>query len=188
MINTIYWIRHGESVANTYKYLHSMILDPILKPNGQDQIICASKSILDCNIQLILCSPLIRSIESGKIIKNYLQSHCDNQPLDFIIDSTILEGGLGLDNMPINNIICYSKNIGQVIPFISQYGRFRKNLNKYCRKYTNIAIVGHQKTNSEFIKKMTNQTILPMKNGEIVKMTLYDGKVTCLENYLRKCE
>ena len=166
MINNIYWIRHGQSVANTHKYLHSIYLDPPLTEIGQAEILNVAVTLKNKNIDLIICSPLIRSIESGMIIKNYLHVHSGLDPI-LVTWNNISEKGFGLDNISINNIIsCIQpKTLKDSLSSGSNFDTFNNELNKIIKKYKNIVIVGHEKINSIYIKKLTNQSIMPMKNG-----------------------
>lgn len=63
----IYWIRHGESFSNTSELNHN-IIDPCLTTNGINQCNDLKKKIkfdgLDNKIDLIVISPLTRSIET----------------------------------------------------------------------------------------------------------------------------
>lgn len=190
MTNTIYWIRHGQSVANTYKYLHSIILDPILTELGKEQMLEVSKILVENDIELIICSPLIRSIESGHILKKYIETHKRYSP-KMVISFHMTEKGLGLDNISINGLgfLITKNNLAK--RFFRNgskhlFNDFNRELLDYSGKYKNIAIVGHDHTNADFIKRLSNQQITPMKNGEIIKMVLNNNNVESMENYLKK--
>lgn len=66
-IKTIYWIRHGEALSNVSE-LNSQIIDPSLTFNGLSQCNKLKKHIkisgIDSKIDLIVCSPLLRALET----------------------------------------------------------------------------------------------------------------------------
>lgn len=187
MINTIYWIRHGQSVANTHKYLHPIYLDPPLTELGQSQILDASHALNASDVDIILCSPLIRSIESGKIIQGYLKCHTEKHPKLIILNS-LVEKGIGLDNIAVHSLINCTKptNLINRIMGKSPYKSFLEELREICKKYRNIVIVGHENINNEYIRKLCNIDITPMKNGEIIMLTMSNFRIVSVENYLRK--
>ena len=187
MINTIYWIRHGQSVANTHKFLHPIYLDPPLTELGQEQMSNVGRALFDEDIEIIICSPLIRSIESAKIIQSYIKFHGKNCPKLVMLPS-LCEKGIGLDNVSIHSLLYCKKPITfiQNVFKVSQFKIFEQKLIEIAGTYKKIAIVGHENINNEYIKKLADQEIPSMKNGEIVKLTMSDNKIVALENYLRR--
>jgi len=180
----IFWIRHGESVANTFNYLHSLVLDPGLTNLGKKQMLDLAKNIVNENIEIIICSPLQRSIESGQIIKSYIETIHKSSP-KICVSNTIKESGLGLDNIALyktDNIINKLINFS---PF-SFYHSFYQLLENVMKENKKILIIGHQNVNSKYIQLLTSITIEPMKNGDIIKINVNKNKEYILEKILKK--
>lgn len=179
----IFWIRHGESVANTFNYLHSLVLDPGLTNLGRKQMLEVGKKLINENIEIIICSPLKRSIESGQIIKSYIETISKISP-KLYITNTIKESGLGLDNIALHETDSIINKIKNFSPF-SFYNSFYKLLESFIKHNKKIIIIGHQHVNSKYINLLTNISITPMSNGEIIKMNVNQNKEYSLEKYLK---
>jgi len=184
MESEIFWIRHGESVANTFNYLHSLVLDPDLTNLGRKQMLEVAKNILSENIEIIICSPLKRSVESAYIIKSYIETLSNNSP-KLYISSSIKESGLGLDNMALYKNDTIMNKIINILPF-SFYNSFYQLIESIMKHHKKIMIIGHQNVNTKFIQLLTNITIEPMKNGDIIKINVARNKEYSLEKYLKK--
>lgn len=63
----IYFLRHGESVANTQGILCGTT-DVNLTSHGKNQVLTSALATLDLNFDLILTSPLTRAQESSSIV------------------------------------------------------------------------------------------------------------------------
>jgi broad specificity phosphatase PhoE len=179
----IFWIRHGESVANTYTYLHCLIFDPELTNFGIKQMLKVAAELVNEDIEILICSPLKRSIESGQIIQRYITASGKIKP-NIIICNSIKESGLGLDNIAFSKSDTILNNVLNIAPF-SVYHKFVDLLENLKQKHKKIAIVGHQKINSQYIHNITSKQCKPMNNGEIVKMELMPDKTYSVENYLK---
>ena len=183
MVEKIFWIRHGESVANTHTYLHSLILDPELTYIGIKQMLKVATELANEDIEILVCSPLKRSIESGQIIQSYLKSSGKNKP-KIIICNSIKESGLGLDNITFCKSDTILNTLLNVVPF-SFYPKFVDLLENLKKTHKKIAIVGHQKINGQYIYNLSSNEIKPMKNGEIITTGLLPNGKYIVENYLK---
>jgi broad specificity phosphatase PhoE len=183
MEREIFWVRHGESVANTFNYFHSLIIDPELTNLGKKQMLEVAKKIVNNNIEIMVCSPLKRSIQSCQIIQNYIETITE-KPITIYITNSIKESGLGLDNIALHKTDSFINKLMNFSPFsfYSTFYELLKSLMKYDKK---IAIIGHQHVNTKFIRLLSNIQIEPMKNGEIIKMNIKNTQYI-LENYLKK--
>jgi broad specificity phosphatase PhoE len=183
MLEKIFWIRHGESVANTHTYLHSLIFDPKLTYVGTKQMLTAAAELVNEDIEILICSPLKRSIESGQIIQRYITASGKIKP-NIIICNSIKESGLGLDNITFSKSDTIVNNVLNIAPF-SGYNKFIDLLENLKKKHKKIAIVGHQKINKQYIHNLSLNECKPMNNGAIVKMELLPDKTYTVENYLK---
>lgn len=184
MKKKVYWIRHGESTANIDEYLHMLYYNPELSQKGKGQMASCGDRLFDKDIQVILCSPLKRSIESANIIKKQIISKGRNPPIIHIIDS-IKESGIGLDNICLNNQnSSLLSDIVRIIPTNFFYF-FKKDFDEYISQYNNILIVGHHNVNKSYIKKLTDIEI-SMNNGDIYILNIESDKITSLEDYSKK--
>ena len=183
MEGQVFWIRHGQSVANTFNYLHSFVLDPDLTSLGRKQMLQVAKLMANENIEILICSPLKRSLESAQIIKTYIKTVGKNEP-SIIISNSIKESGLGLDNIALQETDSLLNKIINFSPF-SFYNKFYCLLESLLKNYKKIAVIGHQNVNSKYIYNLTNLQPEPMNNGEIIKMNVYPTYST-VENYLKK--
>lgn len=75
----LYFIRHGESVLNS-QGIFSGRTDTPLTPTGRQQIAKTGQTLKDKNINLIVTSPMKRTIETAQIIANII-----NYPKDSIV-------------------------------------------------------------------------------------------------------
>lgn len=184
MKKEVYWIRHGESTANISAYLHMLYLNPDLSQKGTGQMVSCGDRLFDKDIQIILCSPLKRSIESANIIKKQIISKGRNPPIIQIID-TLKESGIGLDNIFFNNQDgSFLTDIRRIIPTNFFYF-FKKDFDEYVSKYNKILIVGHHNVNKSYINKLTDMDI-SMNNGDIYILHIDNDKIVSLEDYSKK--
>ncbi|MBI2588942.1 histidine phosphatase family protein [Candidatus Saccharibacteria bacterium] len=67
-MKTIYFVRHGESEANVASLGSGSEFDTPLTDNGRAQAKKAGKDLKHKQIQLIICSPLSRTVDTATII------------------------------------------------------------------------------------------------------------------------
>ena len=184
MKKEIYWIRHGESTANIDEYLHMLHYNPELSQKGIGQMVSCGDRLFDKDIEIILCSPLKRSIESANLIKKQIISKGCKPPIIQIID-TLKESGIGLDNICLHNKdSSLLSNIVRIIPTNFFYF-FKKDFDQYISQYNKILIVGHHNVNKSYIKKLTDIEI-SMNNGDIYIIHIQTDKIISLEDYSKK--
>lgn len=82
MCMKLYVIRHGEVEANVKELLNGRD-DAILTTKGISQVKHASELLEDIHIDVIICSPLRRTVETAKIInKKHIPIIYDNRILE----------------------------------------------------------------------------------------------------------
>lgn len=69
-MKTIYFVRHGETEANAAGLVSGAGNDTSLTENGRQQARKAGQNLQDKKIELIICSPLSRTVETAAIIAN----------------------------------------------------------------------------------------------------------------------
>ena len=67
-MKTIYFVRHGESESNLADVVSGGGNDVPLTENGRAQAKKAGQDLKDKGIELIVCSPLIRTVETARIV------------------------------------------------------------------------------------------------------------------------
>src|SRR5579875_152589 len=67
-MKTIYFVRHGQSESNVSEVLSGSGNDIHLTKVGREQAKEAGKKLQDKQIQLVVCSPLIRTVDTATII------------------------------------------------------------------------------------------------------------------------
>jgi len=67
-MKTIYFVRHGESESNINGLISGAEDDVRLTPSGIAQAKKTGQDLKDKNIQLIVCSPMIRALETARCI------------------------------------------------------------------------------------------------------------------------
>lgn len=67
-MKTIFFVRHGESESNVANIISGSGDDVPLTATGRTQASRAATDLKDKNIDLIVCSPLIRTIQTATII------------------------------------------------------------------------------------------------------------------------
>lgn len=185
MKKEVYWIRHGESLANIDEYRHMLYYNPELTQKGIGQMVSCGDRLFDKDIEIILCSPLKRSIDSANIIKRQIISKGRKAPIIKIID-TLKESGLGLDNLFFKEENgSFLSDIKRIIPTNFFYF-FKKDFDKYISEYDKILIVGHHNVNKSYIKELTNLDIA-MNNGDIYILHIsFDKRIISIEDYSKK--
>jgi broad specificity phosphatase PhoE len=67
-MTTIYFVRHGQSVDNVAGVTSGAERDAELTPEGRQQAETAGKQLVSKSIDLIVCSPMKRAVETAQII------------------------------------------------------------------------------------------------------------------------
>jgi len=67
-MKTVYFVRHGESESNVAGIISGQGNDIPLTVNGREQAKKAGQELKDKNIELVVCSPLIRTVETATIM------------------------------------------------------------------------------------------------------------------------
>tara|TARA_B100001094_G_scaffold284706_1_gene298374 strand:- start:1906 stop:2331 length:426 start_codon:yes stop_codon:yes gene_type:complete len=137
----IYYIRHGESIANVHTYTHWSLLDPELTEKGKIQCYETKQLLKNVNFEIIICSPLKRSIQSASLLFPNRIIYCFPE---------VSEIGFGLDNF------------SNYEPFGFPYVIMMKEpldylLNNSYNK--NIAIISHE----HYIELKTNKKLKNME-------------------------
>ncbi len=83
----IYFVRHGETEANVAKILAGGEYESPLTENGKSQAQKAGKKLKHKDIDVIVCSPMERTIDTATIIAKEIGIN----PKDIIIDKAFIE-------------------------------------------------------------------------------------------------
>jgi broad specificity phosphatase PhoE len=67
-MKTIYFVRHGETEANVTRIVSGAGSNTPLTENGRQQAKKAGQDLKSKNIELVICSPLPRTVETAGII------------------------------------------------------------------------------------------------------------------------
>lgn len=95
-MKTIYFVRHGQSESNITDVLSGGGNDIHLTETGRNQAAEAGKKLRDKYIQLVVCSPLIRTVDTATIIAKqigYSSNDIVRNPLLIERDYGIYDGG-----------------------------------------------------------------------------------------------
>ena len=137
----IYYIRHGESLANINQYTHWAMLDPSLTEKGKFQCFETKQKLKSIHFDIIICSPLKRSIQSACLLFPNRIVYCFPE---------VSEIGFGLDNFSNYEPFGFP----QVILMKETLMTFIKNNNNKT-----IAIISHE----HYIESKTNQKLNNME-------------------------
>lgn len=169
----LYVVRHGETDWNKQQLAMGR-RDVQLNEKGIEQANETRKNLYDVDIDLIVCSPLIRTRETAMIIKN-------NRNIEIKIDKRLIERGLG----ELEGKLYTSDN--------DELWDININTNKY-----NIETMEELKDRVfEFIKDIeenySDKNVLVVTHGGVSAMikcyfdgTLYDGPIS--DKFLKNCE
>lgn len=137
----LYFVRHGESLANAQHVFAGQKNNSPLSKKGKDQAYFLAEKIQKENIIIhqIICSPLTRAVTTASIIMNKLQL------TNIQIDNRLTEYDMGeLTNKPIYNITSLelisaagSENVHDF------YKRVSSCIHEYKLKDGNTLIVSH---------------------------------------------
>jgi broad specificity phosphatase PhoE len=90
-MKTIYFVRHGESDANIQGIISGSELDAQLTEKGQAQATATGKDLRDKGIQLIVCSPMSRTIATATLIAKAI----GYDPKDIVKNAFFIERSFG---------------------------------------------------------------------------------------------
>ena len=100
------FIRHGETKYNKDGVVMGATIDIPLNDSGKVQAVELAYSIKDFDYELIICSPLIRAIETASIINNTL-----GKTKDIIVNAAFIERDFGLlEGGDVQNCYFYLKS------------------------------------------------------------------------------
>lgn len=88
MTKTFYIFRHGQSSYNIAGRTQGQTNDSVLTDLGKEQALNIGKKLADKNVELIVCSPLIRAKQTAEIA-----NQCLNLPIVF--DNRFIEVNVG---------------------------------------------------------------------------------------------
>ncbi len=92
----LYVIRHGETTSNVLDIYNGSLLDEDINDNGINQAIEASKIVKKLDIDMIICSPLLRTRHTCDLI--------NSNHINVIYDKRLEERNYGhLTNTKIDN-------------------------------------------------------------------------------------
>jgi broad specificity phosphatase PhoE len=138
----IYFIRHGESEANLKRVFAGQRDNSALTPKGIEQAQAEGAKIIDMNLHIntIISSPLIRALDTAKIVAEIIGFE-----KEILIDPRITEYDMGdLSGTP--NVEVTSKrmiaatNAESINHFIDRVKSF---LEEYGKRKENVLMVAH---------------------------------------------
>jgi uncharacterized phosphatase len=91
-MKTIYFVRHGESDANSRRIMAGTVMDVGLTSKGRTQAKKAGQDLKDKNIDLIVSSPMKRATETAEIIAKEI----DYNPKKIIMNPLFIERDFGV--------------------------------------------------------------------------------------------
>jgi len=133
----IYVLRHGQTDYNIEGKFQGQI-DIKMNQNGEKQTDMAALELNNINFDIIFCSPLTRTIDTAKKIKNE-NIIIDNRIIERSFGS--LEGEYGIPDFE-DNIEKY--NIESIEKMTSRVNNFLDEVLKEYRTRENILIVTHE--------------------------------------------
>lgn len=95
-MKTIYFVRHGETESNVAVTVSGAGTDAILTENGRRQAQKTGRDLKDKSIELMICSPMTRTVETARIIAKeigYGPARIVRNPLFIERRCGIYEGG-----------------------------------------------------------------------------------------------
>jgi broad specificity phosphatase PhoE len=95
-MKTVFFVRHGESHSNIAGLVSGAESDVPLTDNGRQQAKKAGEELKAKNVQLVICSPLSRTVETAEIIAKelgYDPTKIIKSPLFIERQCGIYEGG-----------------------------------------------------------------------------------------------
>ncbi len=89
MTKHFYIFRHGECPLNISDHIQGQRFDGILTARGKKQALHTAKKLKDKQIEIIISSPLKRTIQTAKIVSSLLQ-------VPILIDHRFIEVNMGI--------------------------------------------------------------------------------------------
>src|SRR5438132_8688279 len=88
----LYFVRHGESMANTLRVFSNRDLAHSLTERGKEQVEALADGLQSISFAALYCSPILRARESAEILSRRLQLPYTVTPALAEWDVGILEG------------------------------------------------------------------------------------------------
>jgi len=91
-MKTIYFVRHGESQSNIRQIISGSKDNIGLTDKGREQAKRAGQDLADKHIELVVCSPLIRTVDTATIIAREI----GYDPANIIVNPLLVERDYGI--------------------------------------------------------------------------------------------
>ncbi len=91
-MKTIYYVRHGESEGNVQGIVSGGEHDALLTDEGRKQASRAGRDLKDKKIDLIVCSPMQRTVDTAQLIAKELGIN----PKDILVNEDFRERMMGV--------------------------------------------------------------------------------------------
>jgi broad specificity phosphatase PhoE len=165
-MKNIYFVRHGLSEANERGVVSGSENDTELTDSGREQAKKAGLELKSKEIELIVCSPMKRTIETAHIIANALEYNPDNVVLNDLFTERSYGVYSGKPNEEYRKDLLADKEHISVETTNSIYNRVKKGLQWLAKRpEKNIVLVGHGGTGRAL--KIINQK---MHHSHMYKM------------------
>ncbi len=144
-------VRHGETDWNL-KHIMQGITDIPLNEKGKEQALMVSKKLENTKIDVCFSSPLIRAVETAKIITD----------LDIIIDKRIIERSVG--SLEGKDSKIYKNH---------NYYDFKLNSNEYGVETVKDLFARAENFLNDVKKKYSDKTVLVVSHGATIRALHY---------------
>lgn len=166
----LFLVRHGQTDWNLKNLLQGRTDIP-LNENGKNQALEVKEKLKNIKFDICISSPLIRTIETSKIITN----------LDIIIDKRIIEREMGC--LEGKNYNLYHKN---------NYYDFKLNSNEYGVESVKELFKRAEEFLNDIKEKYNDKTVLVVSHGAIIRVlhytiTGYDENTNFIEKKIPNC-
>ncbi len=143
----IYTIRHGQSIANAHKIVSGSQETP-LGELGKHQVRISAEKLAHLKIDLIVCSPMRRALDSAKIIADALQyPHSEIKTINELRERGLgdLEGRSYAANDDLSGNTIAAEQVNGVEPLDQFHSRVFAALREITgsRHHQNVLIVCH---------------------------------------------
>jgi broad specificity phosphatase PhoE len=143
-VKTIYFVRHGETAANVAKIVTGSSDDTSLTVKGRQQAHHAGRDLKPKKVELIICSPLARTVETAEIIAKEIGYNSHSiliNPLFIERDCGTYEGG---PEKPYDKAIATGTLHASVETTAHMYDRLMRALDSLKQyKENTILVVSH---------------------------------------------
>lgn len=170
MVTTFYFLRHGNT-AWTDKQIYYGATDIKMDKTGRNQIRKAAFFFADKQIDLIMTSPLQRSLESASIINEQLQKNCIRAPELAEMNFGIFEG--------LTHTQITEKFPGEYNSWINQWITNRIPGGESLQDMADRVVSAIEKVRKEYQGK----TLLLVSHGGAIRAALSCYLTGSLENY-----